>query len=1366
MGAEKSADLNRSQVETADKTKYSIIALLSRLGASKEKTTLESRKDLWSKYQEEIRKGTDVDEKYSGKAEQNIAMLKYLKGRIKGGEVFDVETLEFKKTAVVLETAKQTQELRKEIEGGKGKEQATAPMNEERGLEAEEVAMRKAKRQEQAIIDSGNTRDADYERAIQKEQELFDPTKEASNPETMKQELSKKASIDDEISSEWLKSSSNTNWKNINTPGRDTVEKNLQNIGMNIADLKASFQGKEISADALFAKIGYKSVNGATKIYETLKKDMEKNRVALEKLASTMRSVKKIIETIDNKDIFYYKKHTERKEQEEKLDPETEKILAVLDAVFPKTAKGPVTMEEIQDGKVTKDTSEFERTSSYAAAYFRIKEEIVDDAGSDKTRENLVAKLNTYIELSLIKAGKREDMGKSAVTAEMIKSGKLEKNTIELIRAGYIAERKLEASKEKATIRYSESPEINALLKDFKNKKNLSDEQLIKMGKRIEQKFHGGIGVGFEEVDGTLKATLGAGGDVDLGGGYFFRAGVSVGETNGLVLEGGKRWKLPKGASVSLSGGIFATTDGKIGPVADINLQLPVTETLDLSIGAGVGVDVLTLRAGVGGSIGIRTNAERALEKSLREKYEKTGIAQIEKSDDKYKALMEHPVLGKQIRGLLEIAERDMKAQGKTLDEAYKAAIVMEIYESIKHDIDTKNTADFDLPPITGFGVAFTLVPPFIIPHITFSIGKSTKVLRLVEASDAKIDDANVKKQLEAAIRGDRKRVINLGRSGRITMNEKGEETVTPDASAKFNGSNTVAYEDLNDVLKKVNIKLIPENSVYRISIGKQGGPANIKVFLDPSLKDTALIHNGNDFFLNTNLKESLFITRKEQHYPFEKNGAYNDISIYISKDTVSQTALENTSEAYLEKNIGMAIEEVGKKSKLDANQILDYNTFTKLQAEGKIPKFEIRSRKDFDEAAAKVQEKNEKPRDNIEVLVKEWYENGDKKHQTYLKKLTTEYNRGLQVDYGKVFEDFESFLAKKGDANPKLSEADRSAARNYLIVNTFRDFSEKTVIERKKALEKESPWIKQMIMEYIENTTYKNYKGEIADTIMKHIKTTTFSEAEWKAIDAKETGNLFVSMVGTQHIHGARRSNNYAGLGYRLINPKEFDIHSPDPAEARAARALIEVISPLDRSSAANFLRSPISLKMAGIIPYAFKPEDKELYNDIKKSGNPDIDVAHQTFYKKFVAMIEKVREYEQDSGAKSVNLGPEYNDIVVKFDIKTNIGLFEKCQNFTMIGKETFEYFDANGQIFASAQASRDVTVREGMRTEVNELTIGAGFGKRTTGVGEKPKEAKPETAHEVAPQVKVEVGDGRQNGQSQAAPQSGGSIDTTGF
>ena len=77
------------------------------------------------------------------------------------------------------------------------------------------------------------------------------------------------------------------------------------------------------------------------------------------------------------------------------------------------------------------------------------------------------------------------------------------------------------------------------------------------------------------------------------------------------------------------------------------------------------------------------------------------------------------------------------------------------------------------------------------------------------------------------------------------------------------------------------------------------------------------------------------------------------------------------------------------------------------------------------------------------------------------MKKLTTEYNRGLQVDYGKVFEDFESFLAKKGDANPKLSEADRSAARNYLIVNTFRDFSEKTVIERKKALEKESPWIK-----------------------------------------------------------------------------------------------------------------------------------------------------------------------------------------------------------------------------------------------------------------------------------------------------------------
>ncbi len=93
--------LHDSQNRAAEKVKVSIVNLLNALGAS---STIEHRGRLWEKFFPSIRQEnpgiTEEDQGYSrsGKKNerQNLALLKYMKGRIQRQEILDPKTLEFK----------------------------------------------------------------------------------------------------------------------------------------------------------------------------------------------------------------------------------------------------------------------------------------------------------------------------------------------------------------------------------------------------------------------------------------------------------------------------------------------------------------------------------------------------------------------------------------------------------------------------------------------------------------------------------------------------------------------------------------------------------------------------------------------------------------------------------------------------------------------------------------------------------------------------------------------------------------------------------------------------------------------------------------------------------------------------------------------------------------------------------------------------------------------------------------------------------------------------------------------------------------------------------------------------------------------
>lgn len=1421
MAAEQNQELHAKELEASENTKYSIIALLSRLGASKEKTTLESRKDLWKKYQSDIRKDSNIPEKYTGSSGQNLAMLKYIKDRIKGGEIFDANSYEF--SAI--------EEKREEIKD-KGTEERI-------DLKAE---VEKTKWEE--MKESGEKRDDRYLTSIKKDLELFEPKYETASE--MKADLYDTAHIDGEITEKWAKSPDNAHWIHINAMGRDEAYKRLSEMRLGLDDLKKIIKGNEVSMEDLSKQAGYKDVEEMTDKYndyqlscgeymswakeyahfakkvEELKKagadtaeiarneqymrsaksevehyrpQMEKDRPGFEKLMTTIKSGKKLIEVLNSKERFFYNKQQDTVETEAPLNPETQKTLDVLSNIFARDSKGPsienpdddskrvMTMLELSKNVFTKDTGYFERHSSFGAAYDDIESRVLDITSSDKTRENLATQLNRYIELALIKAGKTGELSKHKVTAEMIQSGKIDSNLQSIIRIGYIVDlhntyaiekaRRLELAQE-----YSKNPQIVELLKQFKQKHpELTEQELRRMGRKIDSRLQAGILLGATEKNGSYGPAAGGFVSFDVGNGYSLSvglAGILDAETrepiaNIVNLGASKKIEITKDTKVTFGLGLSVAPGLGVGTSAVI--ESPISDTWDMQLGGGIGLDALRLQVGVGGVVGLHKNVERTYENNLEEKYQKAGIADIEKAKNTYEAAMKHPILGKQISETLAVIEREMKTKGQTLSEEYKKTIALEIYDTIRDDIDAQTIADLDPGLITGGGVMISTSILPVVPYITINLGKKVQVIRLLDAASSEVSDEEIKKQLDADLsKNPQATYIDLGKSGRVVMDKDGRNDILMDQTTKFEAAEGNNLELLNKAIGKARVRFEQtKEGILKMHI-EGSRNANINVHLDPQLSNTQLIHDAKDFYLNFDLKQNLLVTRKEVRYPFMKEGAYREISIYIKKDAVSETTLEGTEAAFLEKNIGKAIQEVGFKSKLKAgeNNILDYQEFLNLQNQGRIDKFEIPSQKAYKDALDKLLKnpiareqldaKQEKSRGDLEALTKEFYDGGTK-HRALLKKLTTEYNPKLEVDYDKVVDDFENFLKDKKEK--PLSPLERTFFRNILVELTFRDVTDRSPKARQALLKHDAEWIKKTFMEYLDTTSYKGNKEAIATIVMEHITKTTFDKDEWKATDPNTTGDLFVSMVGTQHIIGARRSNDYDGSRFKLINSKSFDVRSEGP-DGQVARAMLEIISPLDRTSPQAFLRSPLSLKLSKIIPFAFKPEDVDLYLNILNGVNPQSDAKHAEFYGKYVALVEKVRDYEQNSGEKSMDLGAEFGNVRIDLDVSTTVGLFEKCQNFTMMGKENLHFTVPNEHpVFGGAIGETHARVESALQARFRELGIAFGI---PTGIGEKvigPEE--PTTSPETTGQVHVEVGDGVRNGQTQTAPQSGGNIDT---
>lgn len=1335
----------KSQEKIADKTKYSIVLFLKRLGALPKESSFTTRSKLWAKYEGEIKKDPDgkvtAKEKYTGSAEQNTDMMNYIKNRMRNQkEIFDVGTQEFtpvqRKKEVVKEAAKDERTvLRKKVD---------------------------------TMKDESDKRDAAYLKSIEKDLELFEPKYEG--PKEFKEDLGQKVTIEATVYEKWGKSKDNANWININGTGRNAVEKNLAAMGVGINDLKASMKGPEVSLESIFQKVGYKDIaemmqkyaeftgagsygdylgwgrdySDTAKKIEKLKAEKgdpkaiareeehlkaakdevdrarpkaEKDRPETERLMNAIKNGRKMMKVLGDKDQFFYNEQQASKKEKEVMDPENQKTLDFVNSIFPRNENGGIKIEELSknaateengNGKVAPAGAMFERETSYAAAYEAIEEKILDK-DPKKTLGNAVKLMNEYMKLALIKNGKGNEFSHYEIGVEQILDigkgnfSKVLLGRTSLIQMGYIENLRLQQAGEKA-----EKQEIieHKMTKDIlaqyrKEHPEATDEEIRTITQKVDQQFAVGIsldGKGAFAVQLTDKVWFGVQAGLDGSGNIGITCKLLEGKVGDTKLE--------------LSGGGGFGTSG-IGVFIGVKATRGIGKW-DASVGVGVGAGLKdgTLHFGVGGVVSFEQNIDRAYNAELEEKYKKAGISDIEKAADKYEAIVKHPEFGKRI---LETITEIEKEKGTKLSDTYKRTIALEIYKSIKEDIQSKTTEEFDPGWFNGGGIAVSFVPPFLMPYITINFGKKVRVLRLIDMKSGEIPDEKIRAQLEEDLmKASGKEYVNIGAKGKIEMNEKGERTMS--INREFKGGGTV--EALNKDMKGAKVEFMKTaDGMLQMNI-KNAKNANIRVHLDPQLENAHLIHDEENFFLNVNLEQNLIITRKDYHYPYLKDGANHHVDIYIKKDLAGERVIEGTEEALLEKNLGYAIKEAGLKSKIGGNNIVDYATFKKMQAEGKIQKFKIQTKEEYEkrmEALGYTVDKTpegtiEKPRDDIKDLTEEYMAKLSQKERKDLKRETTEYNPSLTTNYTKVIENFEKFLTKKG--LPKLNTAERDIFRNRLIELTFRDVTKKTPAERKELLKHDMAWMRKIFMRFMGpgNEAQKNI---IADAVMSHLAKTTFADSEKQKITPEILGDSFVSMVGTQKIVGARRSENYSGDAYSLINPKEFKATSSDAGERAAAKALLEITSPFNTKTAREFLRSTFALKLAPITEKILDDKELAIYNDLRTGkATPDTSPEHNALYKKYVKMATIVREAEK-AGKSEVNLGPDFNNIMVQMDVSTSVGLFERCQNFTITGKENFT---TTGGIHGGGGGEAHIKVTPELESSVNQIKVGVGIPEKT--------------------------------------------------
>ncbi len=454
----------------------------------------------------------------------------------------------------------------------------------------------------------------------------------------------------------------------------------------------------------------------------------------------------------------------------------------------------------------------------------------------------------------------------------------------------------------------------------------------IHMLPQIEQRVNAAIfatlNMGFDEARKLDYVEASAGGVVTVKLGKWLGAEWKVGISGLITLAGvaassgieaawawgkQKRWqlgfKLGAGGEVDYGGGVGFHAG------AEATFQFPLGKSAwDMYASAWAGIRYKQAALGVGGGvdIGAKWNQAVAERKAELKKDSQRQIKDIEKlrSAGKIKelaaALRKHPVFGDWFKEY----ERKMASMNLHVSDE----VMVDLYTRTKAYWQNKAREGVKVPPVVGVGVRVISYPPFVIPYIDINIG-GNKVIYTTrrehplynERTQTRVSDEainqNIREQIMARYGA---RVVSnysilaksgspfydarIGRTNVVNRPGKGIETSTIDFGSRFEA---IKKEFAKHHIHIRRVKLAGHGNVIEVTPLRTEG-SNVE-FLIPSGLGKAVIldRSKNRVLLAASMLKKLYISRQRIELPYRGHGDAVNKEVIVFKTNRYQTASE-----------------------------------------------------------------------------------------------------------------------------------------------------------------------------------------------------------------------------------------------------------------------------------------------------------------------------------------------------------------------------------------------------------------------------------------------------------------------------------------
>lgn len=1134
--------------------------------------------------------------------------------------------------------------------------------------------------------------------------------------------------LDEDVVEYWVNANDNSNWINIDPKGRDGVMTVLKNppFGWSANKFRECIQDGRNHFLTFDDVVDTNGLNfGDAKEVIKKYKDLAaagKETKELKKYEEVLFRCHQLLQAV-SPDKFYYNpvRRTPKppEAREYRLDDKVEvqealkkagprkKILIQLDYLFDKNDRGPklsdkpIQVVDFDENTYTVDTTDFARYTSGKAAYIHTRDTIFQEGNIEtKYREKAFDTLNTYLHLALVneEKGNLYDRFKLTTLDHVISD-----EAKEYIRKGYVLYKALETAKESAEQEknYSSMPQLQELGEQIEERfPDMPKSEIRNMIARAERQLHLGIIMGPTFTNkGGIGGMGGLTGSIDLGKGVSLDLTVaglqrSKGAAPEGAVGGGLSYMLKPTPDTSIKFSLSGMQAfNKHGGTAafggpSIDVTFPISGSWDMTTGIGVYAGTTSEAATVmqfmvGGKIGFSWNPERLAKREVDNALEKYGFEKIESSPNRYAEIMQNPHLAPKVEKFFALYNDLLKKNDiEPLTEGHKRAVAIETYEFIRQNVINGVITNIDAPFFQDVGVTFpiygvsTIIP--LIPFFSITINEETRIIRIVHKDTEKVSDHAFKEALNKELDEQKTSYVSVADEGKFALDKDGNPRIIFDKEARYKSGESLHISAMNEAFNDIGLEFSSaKQGLTRVDV-KGAEDANLKVHFDGNFENTYLVYGQDNFYLAIPQNQNLIITRKDLKYGFENDGAVKEIELVIKTSPVSNDVVKAESHGMLRKTVDSDYYESGTKGKTEHNKILSYNQYVADKIHNRIQSPDVYDSGQYKEAAeamedaigAKV-EKETPIRKNLGSLVEKFYGKSSQKHKE-IKHLLTE--KGTGKNYDQILDKVDTFLEKNGE--DKLHPLERLVFLNKLIEITFRDVTDKKRGKEKLRSEIDG-FTKKMLVRLFQNTSEKAHAAGMAKFVAEAMKKKVdHLHHEQVTIDQGTVGSMFLSIVGTQGVTGVRRSLNYEGDTYKLLGAMRFSPTSSDKMEARVARATLELLSPLKtKVSAQEFINQPLALKVAKVVPVIFSKEETlalaSIYkNKIQKPN--EISSLYNRTYKKFRKLVTKVRSAEL-GGFDSLQLGPEFNNALIMIDTRVFGGLFEKCENYTMVGRET---------------------------------------------------------------------------------------------